>query len=269
MRGDGGLRLVCVGDSFTEGMSDGRRPDGQYRGWADRVAEALAQQHAADGTAVRYANLAVRGKLLDQVVAEQLDPALALAPTLTTFHAGPNDVLRRGTDLTGLCRRYDAAVARVVEGSEGVLLFTSIGRAGGQGRLAAWLAGRFSRFNDNVREVAARHGARLVDLEPVDVLTDRRVWDLDRLHLNAAGHARVAAAVLEQLGVDRPDLLGGEPGWWREPLPEDSTVSRRVALAADVVWARRHLLPWLGRRLTGRSSGDGRQAKDPVLRLVG
>ena len=280
MGGDGELRLVCVGDSFTEGMSDERRPDGEYRGWADRTAEALARRHAdADaaagtgtgtgtGTVVRYANLAVRGKVLDQVVAEQLGPALRLSPTLTTFHAGPNDVLRRGTDLADLCRRYDTAVARVVEGSEDVLLFTSIGRAGGQGRLAAWLAARFSHFNDNVREVASRRGALLVDLEPVDVLTDRRLWDLDRLHLDADGHARVAAAVLEALGVDRPGLLGGEPGWWREPLPEASTVARHVALAADVVWARRHLVPWLGRRLTGRSSGDGRVAKDPALRVV-
>ncbi|WP_380169403.1 SGNH/GDSL hydrolase family protein [Jannaschia sp. R86511] len=270
-----GVRLVCVGDSFTEGMSDDLRADGEYLGWADRVATALARRQAdpgadptMDGAPVRYANLAVRGKLLDQVVAEQLAPAAAMAPTLTTFHAGPNDVLRRGTDLADLCARYEQAVAQVALSSERVLLFTSIGRAGGSGRLAAWLAARFARFNANVRSVAERHGALLVDLEPVDVLTDRRVWHLDRLHLNAQGHARVAAAVLEQLDVTGPDLLGGAAGWWRDPLPEATAVGRVAAAATDAAWAREHLLPWVGRRLTGRSSGDGRTPKDPVLRVV-
>ncbi|MDD2858413.1 MAG: SGNH/GDSL hydrolase family protein, partial [Candidatus Nanopelagicales bacterium] len=131
-------RLVCLGDSFTEGMCDELRPDGHHRGWADRVAQALADQAGHDGQ-VEYANLAVRGKLLDQVVAEQVDAAAALVPTLATFHAGPNDVLRRGTDLDDLAQRYDAAVARVAAASDRVVLFTAIGRAGGTGRFAAFL----------------------------------------------------------------------------------------------------------------------------------
>jgi lysophospholipase L1-like esterase len=255
-------RLVCVGDSFTEGMCDDLRPDGHHIGWSDRVALALAQNAAATGEDVEYANLAVRGKLLDQVVDEQLDAAASFAPTILTFHAGPNDVLRRGTDLADLFSRYDAAVGRVSVSSDRVVLFTSIGRAGGTGRLAQFLADRFARFNRNVREVGARHGALVVDLEPVHVLTDRRLWDSDRLHLNSDGHRRVAAAVLEELGVDDPDLLGGEPGWWREALPPRPPTSRRQDLATDLAWARDHLAPWAMRRVRGTSSGDGRDPKD-------
>lgn len=273
------VRLVCVGDSFTEGMSDELRADGHHLGWADRVAVALARRDTGraagrvavaqpDAGEVLYANLAVRGKLLDQVVADQLEPALSCSPTLVTFHAGPNDVLRRGTDLEDLCARYEHAVARLVDRDRTVVLFTSIGRAGGETRLGRFLAERFARFNDNVRRVAERHGALLVDLEPVDVLTDRRVWDADRLHLNADGHARVAAAVLERLGVTDPDLVGGAPGWWQEPLPDPEAERRRDVLAADLLWARRHLAPWLWRRVRGRSSGDGRGPKDPLLRPV-
>lgn len=264
-------RLVCLGDSFTEGMSDGLRPDGHHLGWADRVAGALARQaQGADATAGRvlYANLAVRGKLLDQVVADQLPAATAFAPTLATFHAGPNDVLRHGTDLADLCARYERAVARLTEASEQVLLFTSIGRSGAENRLQRLLAARFARFNENVRRVGERRGTTVVDLEPVGALTDARVWDLDRLHLNPEGHTRVAAAVLEELGVTDPDLLGGHVGWWREPLPPAAAAGRHTVLAADLAWARGHLLPWLGRRLTGRSSGDGRTPKDPALRPV-
>jgi hypothetical protein len=39
-------------------------------------------------------------------------------------------------------------------------------------------------------------------------------------------------------------------------------VTRRTA---DILFTRQHLLPWIGRRLTGRSSGDGRPAKRPEL----
>ena len=249
-------------------MSDELRPDGHHRGWADRVAGALARRAAARGGSLGYANLAVRGKLLDQVVADQVPAALALAPTLLTFHAGPNDVLRRGTDLAGLRRRYDDAVASLAGAGAQVLLFTSIGRAGGQGALARNLAARFARFNDGVRDVAARRGALLVDLEPVEALTDRRVWHTDRLHLAPQGHARVAAAVLERLDVDDPVLLGGPPGWWRAPLPPAAPAPRRDALAEDLAWLRGDALPWVGRRLRGVSSGDGRDPKDPVLRPV-
>ena len=83
----GPLRLVCVGDSFTEGMCDDLRPDGHHLGWADRVAAALAADAAP--SPVEYANLAVRGKLLDQVVADQLDLAVSFAPSVLTVHAGP------------------------------------------------------------------------------------------------------------------------------------------------------------------------------------
>lgn len=257
-------RLVCIGDSFTEGMCDDLRPDGHHVGWSDRVAIALARAGAPQGDIVEYANLAVRGKLLDQVVAEQVGVAVALAPTIATFHAGPNDVLRRGTDLEELFRRYDLAVARVTDASDRTLLFTSIGRAGGTGRLAQLLADRFARFNENVRDVAALRGADVVDLEPVEVLTDRRLWHTDRLHLNADGHRRVAAAVLERLGIDDAALLGGGPGWWRLPLPPRPESRRRDDLAADVAWVRDHLAPWVGRRLRGVSSGDGRDPKEPV-----
>jgi lysophospholipase L1-like esterase len=261
-------RLVCVGDSFTEGMCDVLRPDGHHVGWADRVAHALARQASESGDRVEYANLAVRGKLLDQVVDDQVPRAASFLPTITTFHAGPNDVLRRGTDLDDLFGRYDRAVLSVTGGSEQTLVFTSIGRAGGSGRVAQLLASRFARFNENVRAVAARHGAVLVDLEGVAALTDRRLWHTDRLHLNAHGHARVAAAVLEQLGVDDPDLLGGPVGWWREELPPKPPTTRRADLAQDAAWARDHLAPWVMRRLRGVSSGDGLDAKDAIPRVV-
>ncbi|MFC7641632.1 SGNH/GDSL hydrolase family protein [Streptosporangium lutulentum] len=88
-------RYVALGDSQTEGLGDGDDIRG-YRGWADRLAEHLAE---ADPDLL-YANLAVRGRLAAQVHAEQLGPALRLRPDLVTVMAGMNDLVRPGFDAT-------------------------------------------------------------------------------------------------------------------------------------------------------------------------
>src|SRR6476469_7548293 len=69
-------RFVALGDSFTEGVGDPdpARPNG-LRGWADRVAEVLADRA---GEEFGYANLAIRGRKLHAIIEEQLDAAVAL-----------------------------------------------------------------------------------------------------------------------------------------------------------------------------------------------
>ena len=252
--------FVALGDSFTEGLEDDPGPDGRHRGWADRVAAGLAVEEGR----VRYANLAVRGRLLDQVVADQLPVALRLAPDLVSFHAGPNDVLRPRTDLAALLRRYEDAVRRLRSAGIRTLLFTVVERTG-RGRTADLLAARFRAFNAGIRPVAERQDAVLVDLGAVPVLGDRRLWHADRLHLAPEGHARVAAAVLEALGSTDPHIVGGPPGWWRVAVPGDPATSRRADLVSDVRWVGLHLLPWIGRRVRGVSSGDRVLAKHAEL----
>ena len=200
--------FVALGDSFTEGLHDDLGADGRHVGWADRVAAALA----GTGEAFRYANLAVRGRLLDGVVAEQVPVAVDLAPDLASLHAGPNDVLRPSVELDSLLRRYDEAVARVRDSVSTLVLFTVVGRNGGRGRTFDRIAERFAIFNDGVRGAGERHDCVVVDVGGESVMGDPRLWHEDRLHLNPDGHRRVAAAVLEALG-------GGhdESGWWRTP----------------------------------------------------
>ncbi|MFA9446584.1 SGNH/GDSL hydrolase family protein [Egicoccus sp. AB-alg6-2] len=259
-------RFVALGDSFTEGLFDELGLDGRHLGWADRLAEALALLAARDDDgALQYANLAVRGRLLDGVVEEQVPAALALEPDLVSFHAGGNDVLRPKVAIEDLVRRYEHAVGRLRASGAEVVLFTALERAGGSGRLADNLARRFAIFNAGVRRTAARHGAVVADVGGEPALQDRRMWHEDRLHLQPEGHRRVAAAVLEALGVEDEALLGGEAGWWREPLGAAGAAPRRHVIAGDVRWVRRHLLPWVGRRLRGVSSGDAVACKRPEL----
>ena len=261
-------RFLALGDSFTEGMSDELRPDGRYRGWADRLADALAEKDPE----LTYAKLAVRGKLLDQVVVEQLNPALRMmddpTTTLVSFHGGPNDALRPRVDLGDLTRRYDRAVRLLRDSGATVMLFTVIERAGGSGRTAARLAQRFEALNDAIRETATRHGARLVDQAAVPALQDRRMWNPDRLHLAPEGHRRVAALAFQTLGRVDASSRDNESPWWTMPLPPPPPASRSQEIAADVQWLRSHLAPWIGRRLRGVSSGDGVRSKDSAPHSV-
>jgi len=64
-------RFIALGDSMTEGMTD-EVIDGKFRGWADRVADVLAKKDQS----FTYMNLAIRGKLLKQVVDDQIPAAL-------------------------------------------------------------------------------------------------------------------------------------------------------------------------------------------------
>jgi len=258
--------FVALGDSFTEGLEDEVGGNGRHRGWADRVAESLA----ARAPGLQYANLAVRGRLLDQVVEQQipravslLDEAGLLSEAVVSFHAGGNDVLRPGSNVSDVVRRHRAAVHTLAEAGVTPLLFTCVERAGNPGRAADVVASRFREFNEGVRATATQLGTALADVAEVAALQDLRLRHADRLHQNAEGHRRVAAVALDAVSPS----AGHEQGWWLEPLP---IVSRRpvASLAADARWAVEHLLPWALRRLRGVSRGDGIQAKhDELVRL--
>ena len=250
-------RFIALGDSFTEGMCD-EVINGQFRGWADRVADGLASE-APEFT---YLNLAIRGKLIDQVIAEQLLVAREYIQgrnTLLSFHAGANDVLRPRYDASATIAKYQRSVRELASTGCTLLLFTIAEKATGEGKTAQMWEERFSIFNKAVREVAAEVGAVLVDWSTAAFLADRRFLATDRLHLNEEGHHRVASGVLEQLGYPFDSR-------WRVPLPTEDHTSRIQAMRSDLHWFFTFALPWVSRRLRGKSSGDGRTPKytEPV-----
>ena len=243
--------FVAIGDSFTEGLND-FAPDGSVLGWADRFAATLD----AAQPGLRYANLAIRGRLLDQIVAEQLPVALEARPSIVGFSAGGNDILRVGSDPDDVAQRYAEAVRRLRAAGSRVLVFT--GFDVGTTPVLRLARGKIAIYNEHLRVIAARHGCDLVDLWSLHTLRDRRSFSEDRLHLSADGHERVARLVARTLGV-----AAGDPdeAW---PDPEVAPVSRRD----DLHWARDHLLPWVGRRVRHQSSGDGIGPKRPELDVL-
>ncbi|MGO4385834.1 SGNH/GDSL hydrolase family protein [Specibacter sp. RAF43] len=240
-----------MGDSFTEGIGDPESSSpGGYRGWADRVAEELSR--GCDD--LKYANLAIRGRLLQQILDEQLAPALALKPDLISLSAGGNDLIRPGSDPDALAESLDAAVAAMTAAGATVLLFN--GPDIRETPVLALVRGRVAIYNENLRTIAARHDAVIADMWSLRQLGDPRMWAGDRLHFSPLGHHTIAIMALEALNV--PHTL--KP-LMPKPLPPQKW---QTARAEDLVWAREFLFPWVLRRLRHRSSGDGISAKRPT-----
>lgn len=243
-------RFVAIGDSFTEGIGD---PDpfapGGSRGWADRVAEVLANQ--VDDFA--YANLAVRGKLIAQIVADQIEPAIALRPDLISLCAGGNDVIRPGTDPDAIAAQLEHAVERLSATGAAIVLITGIDT--GFTPVFRPFRGKVAIYNENVRMIAEKHDCIVADQWALKTVQDPRFFDDDRLHFNSLGHHEVARMVLRALNVPN-DLQAMQP----DPVPVRTW---REARATDLTWARAHLVPWVLRRLRHQSSGDHIAAKRP------
>lgn len=244
---------VAMGDSFTEGMDDAY-PDGTYRGWADLVAARLAVEAGPD---FGYANLAIRGKVVDQVIDDQFEPTLAMRPDLVSFAAGGNDVLRARVDVQALVDRIDPVIGKLRAQGTDVILFRFADVAS-QLPAQRVIGPRAAALNDGATVLAERHGTYLIDLFADETFHHPHMWSVDRLHLSAAGHRRVAAHVLNALGV------GADEEWMLVP-PVPEPTPWLLARGADLRWAREHLMPWVGRHFRGRSSGDLVTAKRPAL----
>ncbi|QSB05417.1 SGNH/GDSL hydrolase family protein [Natronoglycomyces albus] len=247
-------RFIAVGDSFTEGLSD-QRADGSFRGWADLVARQLADDNAE----LAYANLAVRGRLFDEVVDQQVPEAIKQHPDLVSFCAGINDALRPGFHAHSFATRLHEVVRLLKASGADVILFTSADMKPifpGAGAFKK----RFITMNEAIGRVARRHNALLVDVWDDKEFRDPRYWNDDRLHYSPLGHKRIAARACQQLDIKFPDE------WLLSPQLDGD---ERPAYAVNsFMWAGKYLAPWVKRRLTKTSSGDDVQPKRPVLSPV-
>ena len=250
------LRYVALGDSQTEGLWDGD-DGGGVRGFADRLADRLEDLHPG----VRYANLAVRGRRIRDVLDDQLPRAIAMNPDLITSCVGMNDVTRPGrafadalTDMNLLHDRLAGTGATVV-----TTTFPDLKKILPVGR---FLGARVLRINAVIRAAAERHGFRLVDLHEAPSMGDPDVWSPDRVHGSPLGHALFAAAAAEALE------LPGSNHDWALSRSEGIRPDVRSRVYSQALWTQNLLAPWFWRHLRGLSSGEGRGPKRPRLMLV-
>jgi uncharacterized protein (DUF952 family)/lysophospholipase L1-like esterase len=228
-------------------------PDGHggYRGWADRFAEyvAVASPH------LQYANVAVRGKRLGQMRREQLAPVQAMQPDLVTVMGGLNDLLQPGADVEAMLTDLDDLLGGFGAATVLTNTFPDIAAVS---PLLRRVAPKVAAYNAGIREAAGRRGALVVDFAAHRTGTDPRIWSPDRIHANPVGHALIAAAFADTLGL---------PGFadWIDPLPGPIAHSRAARTAAELRWVGATVVPWTIRHVRGRSSGDGITAKRPRL----
>lgn len=244
---------MAIGDSSTEGLDD---PDGRggFRGWADRLAQRLADLEGG----IEYANLGVRGLSTREVRETQLAPALAMRPDLASLFCGTNDVL---------ARRFDAAAFE----SDLVHMQAALREQGAQVvgftlpdltpliPAAKRLAPRIAQMNATLIAVSARTGAHVIDFAAYPVAVDPRLWSHDRIHANAAGHARIAEAIAHVLALPRATDA------WREPLPPPAARGAVAYAAGEAAWWLRHALPWALAPIAALVPRVRRRPKRPTL----
>jgi lysophospholipase L1-like esterase len=246
-------RYAALGDSFTEGLCDDVGPDERHRGWADLVALALADRASAMGATgaageIEYANLAVRGRLIRQVVSEQVPAAIELGPDLTSLAVGVNDTLRRTFDVDAAATDLENGVRALRQSGSDVLIF-AFGNPARRSRVMGLIRERIRAYNTAVEAIAQRYHCFVVRYWDVAAMDDDRLWADDRLHLSPSGHALAAASALEALGIGDSQ--------WRTPLVPMGRPALPSTAAGHTRWVTGHLAPWMARRARGSSSGDG------------
>ncbi|MEO3758393.1 SGNH/GDSL hydrolase family protein [Mycobacterium sp. B14F4] len=248
-------RYVALGDSFTEGCGDPdrSRPNG-LRGWADRVADVLADANPE----MRYANLAVRGRTMDEILAEQVQTAVMLEPDLVTVYAGMNDLLLVRNDFDAMMARYSDALKTLQQTGAVVLTFTAADL--GTVPLFRRLRGRAAIYNELLRTIVDDIGVQLVDFWRYSEFRDSRLWDGDRVHLSPLGHERMAAKVLDTVAV--PHTLTSRSAALLASAPPVRS------FWADLRWAAAFALPWVSRRLRRVTPGAGVEPKSTALMRV-
>ena len=253
-------RYVAIGDSSTEGLED-FDANGSYRGWSRRLAQTLASTQGE----LLYANLGVRGWTTRQILQTQVPLALAMQPDLVTMFSGTNDVLRKDWDLQSVVQDMEQMQRSFLDIGATVLTFT-LPDLTPNIPIARWIAPRIYEMNAALHAVSMRTGAILLDLASYPVATDARLWDEDRIHANAAGHERIANALVFAL------QLPGSDESWKAALAPQAHPTTLLRWKREALWMVRYFIPWLSRRMGLRRQQSPRQfpgSLEPVIPVPG
>jgi len=215
---------------------------------------ALAQNNPE----LRYANLAVRGRRMDEILTEQVQTAVMLEPDLVTVYAGMNDLLLVRNDIDAKMSRYADGLKTLQQTGAHVLVFT----AGDLGTVPLFrrLRGRAAVYNELLRSIAEDLGLQLVDFWRFSEFRDPRLWDGDRIHLSPLGHERMAAKVLDSLTV--PHGLATRSAALLRSTPPVRT------WRANLRWTTAFAAPWVAKRVRRATPGAGIEPKSTTLMKV-
>lgn len=252
-------RYVAIGDSSTEGLED---PDenGGYRGWADRLAQHIAD---AQDEPLEYANLAIRGMRMREIRSSQLDDALDMRPDLLTVFGGVNDLIGEARcDFDSIRADYVIIFSQARSQDAAVLTFTMPDPTA-INPLGKYWRERAAKLNDIIRTEGESRGVLVMDFEQYPVAEDPRLWFADHLHGNELGHQTVAAALAWRLGID-----GFDESWADPPEGELAKPRGRAKFRGDIDWATHYVAPWLSKGIRGVRESRGIDRKRPFPTVV-
>jgi len=198
------LRIAVLGDSSVTAPGVAGPDEIWVRILANRLA---VSRH------VILDSFAVGGSMAHNVLADQVAPAVETEPDLVLVSVGANDVLRGvparvfRSNLEQVISALAATGATVVQSGVGVM--GTVPRL--YPPLSSIMSRRSGQFDRIHREVAANHGAHVIDQRSDDAALwnrDRSLWAEDYFHVSAAGHARWAETTWRTLAP----LMNGSDG---------------------------------------------------------
>lgn len=249
---------VAIGDSLTEGLGDFDFEVSRFGcGWADRLAELFARVAYEAGENFDYANLALRGSSLYEILTAQLEDALKLKPDLVTIFAGSNDFMRSNKTHPEMKALLRGAIKRLHEAGAHVLLVNTVNPV--HLRLFQPLSHKAKAMTELINSVAAEYEVPVLDLFSMNEFENLEFWCEDMVHFSGHGHIRIANQAASMLGLDQ--------GFEEADLEQMHRPDRGPV--AVMQWTVRHVIPYLVRRIRRRSSGDGLEPKhDSYVTLI-
>jgi acyl-CoA thioesterase-1 len=194
---------VALGDSTVEGIG----ATSAATNYPSRIAERLRAHYPQ----TRLYNLGVAGATAGDVVATQLERAVALRPALVTLSIGPNDVTL-GVAAEEYARNVDRILRTLHDRTSAVTVVNLLPDLAITPRFAssprrAEVGRRAAELNTNLAVAARRVGAEIVDLYTYSRSEVPRHPELvasDGYHPSDAGYARWAEVMWESIARRMP-----------------------------------------------------------------
>ena len=195
---DAPIVYVALGDSTVEGIG-ASRPELNY---VSRLYARLREIYRA----ARVENLGAGGATSVDVLARQLDRAIALTPDLVTLSVGPNDITER-VPLADYTRNVETIFRRLAAETRAVLVVNLLPDLAVTPRFRgheaeAVVARRSIEFNTALARVARRHGVEVVDLyapSQREVPARPELMAGDGYHPSDVGYARWAELMWDKI----------------------------------------------------------------------
>lgn len=225
------LRVVALGDSSVYGIGDiGGKESQTGFGWTGRI--------AYDLQATKYLNLSKNGARALDVFNEQLPSAISVRADLALICVGGNDALRNNFDPVKVAHNLYRTVSELEENGTVVVLLALHDPsriAPAPKAIKHVLLDRALQVNAALKWVSSKTSAFVVETIDKDLIYDRNLWHIDRMHPGPRGHQFIADLVRRELSLPRRS---------KEKLPTESNRERK----AKTIWLLTNGFKWFARR---------------------